>query len=322
VARTYGVSSDYVTAFDVVTGDGTLRRASATEHPELFWGLRGGKGALGIVTAVEFDLVPLAELLGGCLYFHGEDAASVLHAWREWTPSLPEAATSSVAVVRFPAMPGVPEPLAGTVTVALRFAWVGDLAQGRQVLAPMRAAGRIVLGGIDTMPYAAIGMIHNDPIDPTPTHEASTLLSSLPAEAIDAIVTLAGPDAECPQTIVELRQLGGAIARARNGDSAFSRRDAAYSFLTIGLAAPPVIDSTIAHATKMLDAVDPWSDGTCLPTFQRSADPVEVGRWYNTATLRRLAEVADRYDPHEVIAAASPVRAATMSARAKTERVA
>ncbi len=85
------MSADYVTAFDVVTGDGVLRRATATENPALFWGLRGGKGTLGIVTAVEFDLVPLAEILGGCLFFDGADTAAVMHAWREWTATLPRA---------------------------------------------------------------------------------------------------------------------------------------------------------------------------------------------------------------------------------------
>ena len=307
VARTFGVSSDYVTAFDVVTGDGLLRRASATENPALFWGLRGGKGALGIVTAVEFDLVPLTEIFGGCLFFGADDIVSVLQAWGEWTPTLPEQATSSVAILRLPPLPDVPAPLAGQVVVAVRYAWVGDADAGRALLAPIEAAGQVIFGGVGVMPYAAIGMIHNDPVDPMPIHEASTLLHSLPSEAIDTIVGLAGPNADCPQLIVELRHLGGAISRAQGGASAFSHRDAAYSFLTIGIAAPPVIALTQAHAAAALDDLSPWSDGACLPNFEPSGG---VARKYDGATLRRLATLASGYDPAGVIAFADDVRAA------------
>ena len=74
VARTHGLASDTVRAFEVVTGDGVARRVTATNHPELFWGLRGGKGTLGIVTAVEIDLVEQAELYAGALWFAAADA--------------------------------------------------------------------------------------------------------------------------------------------------------------------------------------------------------------------------------------------------------
>lgn len=310
LARTYGVSADYVTAFDVVTGDGQLRRATATQNPGLFWGLRGGKGTLGVVTAVEFDLVPLTEILGGCLYFDGADAAIVLQAWREWTATLPEQATSSVAVLRLPPLPTVPAPLAGTVTVAVRFAWVGDPDEGRRVLEGISGAGRVVFGGVGVMPYTAIGMIHNDPVDPMPTTEASTLLHELTARTVDAIVDLAGPQADCPQIIVELRHLGGAISRPQGGASAFDPRDAAYSLLTIGIGVPPVVEATRAHSAALLDAVAPWSDGSCLPNFEATGDPAAVARKYTPATLARLAMLAAAHDPHRVIAFAEPVRAA------------
>jgi FAD/FMN-containing dehydrogenase len=82
MARTYGLASDRVRAFEVVTGDGELRRVTPTEHRELYFGLRGGKGALGIVTAVEFDLVRQPTFYGGALWFDGADAAAVTERWR------------------------------------------------------------------------------------------------------------------------------------------------------------------------------------------------------------------------------------------------
>lgn len=227
LARSYGLSADYVTAFDVVTGDGLLRRATTTENPDLFWGLRGGKGALGIVTGVEFDLVPATELLGGCLYFDGADVPAVLQAWRDWSVNLPEEANSSVAILRLPPLPMVPAPLAGTITVAVRFAWVGDVAEGRRVWAGMAGAGRQIFGGVDIMSHSDIGRIHNDPDDPMPAYESSILLQDLTAESVDAVLALAGPGSECPQVIVELRHLGGAISRAPQDACAFSHRSAA-----------------------------------------------------------------------------------------------
>jgi FAD/FMN-containing dehydrogenase len=308
VGRSYGYGSDHVTAFDVVTGDGELRRATATENPALFWGLRGGKGALGIVTAVEFDLVAPAWILGGCLYFDGADAAAVVHAWRDWTQDLPEEASTSLAILRLPEMPAVPAPLAGRTTVAVRFAWTGNPAEGKQVVAPMTLAAPVIFGGVDVMPFTAVGMIHSDPVDPMPVHERAMLLRELPAQAVDALLAVAGPDAACPQVIVEMRLMGGAIARAPKVPSAVCHRDAAYTIMTIGMDIPPLIEATDANAEQVMAALSPWSDGVGLPNFAISADPAVVARNYDAATLDRLRSLAEAYDPHMVIAGAHAVR--------------
>ncbi len=146
LSRTFGWACDRVTAFDVVTGDGEQRRATPTENVALYWGLRGGKGALGVVTALEMDLVPLAEMYAGCLYFDGADAPAVLRAWAQWAPSLPAAGNTSLAVLRLPDLPSVPPPLAGRTTVAVRYAWVGDAAEGEAAVAPMADVAPVVFG--------------------------------------------------------------------------------------------------------------------------------------------------------------------------------
>ena len=89
MARTYGLAIDKVRAIEVVTGDGVLRRVTPTEHPELFFALRGGKGMLGIVTAIEFDLVHQPMFYGGSLWFDGADAATVIERWRDWSDRPP-----------------------------------------------------------------------------------------------------------------------------------------------------------------------------------------------------------------------------------------
>ncbi len=310
VARTFGYGSDLVTAFDVVTGDGEPRRVTPTENPALFWGLRGGKGALGIVTAVEFELIEVGALYGGCLYFDGAAADRLLSAWKTWSTRLPEQASTSLAILRLPPLPSVPPPLAGRCTVAVRFAWVGDPAEGERVAAPLRDLASVIFGGLGELPFPALGMIHADPVDPMPVHERAALLRELPDTAVTTLLRFAGPDASSPQVIVELRLLGGALAREPRHPSAVCHRDAAYSVLTIGLAASPVAQATAADAAALLAALEPWSGGLSAPNFGVSADPVIVAGKYDPATLARLATLTASYDPNARMAAARPIRAA------------
>jgi FAD/FMN-containing dehydrogenase len=308
VARTFGFSSDHVRAFDVVTGDGQLRRATPSENPALFWGLCGGKGALGVVTAVEFDLPHVPEILGGCLYFDGADAATVLHGWREWSAALPEQATTSIAILRLPEMPTVPAPLAGRCTVAVRYAWVGDIDEGEAVLAPMRRIAPVLFGGIGPMPYAEIGVIHADPIDPTPATESTHLLDALPREAVDALLAVTGPEADCPQLLVELRLLGGAVAR-RAAPSSVCHRDAGFAIVVIGIDVPPLHVATVGNAARIGTTIAPWDGGGALPNFGGAATRESVLRTYDAPTLARLVSLAVAYDPAGVLAGGRAVRA-------------
>ncbi|MGK5685154.1 FAD-binding oxidoreductase [Actinoplanes sp. URMC 104] len=309
VARTFGWASDRVRAIEIVTGDGTPRRVTATDEPDLFWGVRGGKGALGIVTALEFDLVPLSTVYAGALYFAGADAATVVHRWREWSSSLPVEATTSLALLQLPPMPGVPEPLAGTFTVAVRFAWTGPAESGAAVLAPMRAAATPLIDAVQTIPYAAIGMVHADPTDPMPVIEETDLLSALPAEAVDALLAVAGPQARSPQVMVELRQLGGALAAEPRHPSALCHRDAAYALILIGVPVPPVAEAIVPHAAAVRQALAPWATGGALPNLSSGSGAERIARSYDPATLARLVSLAERYDPANVLRAGQvPVR--------------
>ncbi|WP_369253173.1 FAD-binding oxidoreductase [Geodermatophilus amargosae] len=299
LARTHGVSSDYVRALEVVTGDGQLRRATPTEHPDLFWGLRGGKATLGIVTAVEVDLVPLASVYGGCLWFDGADAPAILRAWRRLCEDLPEEGTTSLALMHLPPLPHVPAPLAGRRTVAVRFAWTGAPTDADRLLADLRAAAPPVAGDVTVLPYAAIGSIHADPVELLPTREHTLLLSSFPQEAADALLSAVGADS--PQTMVELRQLGGAVARAPRHPSAVSHRDAAVNVFTVGMPSsgdPAAVDR---HAERVLDALTPFAYGGTLANFSADDSPAVVARSFSPAALRRLTALGDRYDPHGVL---------------------
>jgi len=109
LCRRYGFAADQVTRFTIVTADGAVREVLAEsadpDDVDLFWAVRGGKGSFGIVTELEFGLVPVTTFHGGAIFFAGEDAPAVLHAWREWAPTLPEDTTTSVALLRLPTAP-------------------------------------------------------------------------------------------------------------------------------------------------------------------------------------------------------------------------
>ena len=297
MARTYGLAIDKVRAIEVVTGDGVLRRVTPTEHPELFFALRGGKGMLGIVTAIEFDLVHQPRFYGGSLWFDGADAAAVIDAWRAWSDELPEDGTTSFALFQLPDMEGVPPMLAGRLTLSVRYVWTGDPpTEGERWFAAMRAAAPVILDDVADKPYTAIDSVHTDPLDPTPAYEAGDVLTDFPAEAADALLALTGPGAASPQILVEVRQLGGAFARAGEHPSAFASRAAAYSLLVVGIAEVPGVED---HAAAILDAMAPWIGGHRLPNF--TFTPEEYVDAYDEVTLARLRRAIRTYDPDGVM---------------------
>ena len=296
MARTHGLAIDKVRAIEVVTGDGVLRRVTPTEHPELFFALRGGKGMLGIITAIEFDLVQQPRFYGGSTWFDGADAPAVIEAWRAWSAELPEEGTTSFALFQLPAMEGVPPMLAGRLTLSVRFVWTGSAEDGERWFAAMRAAAPVILDDVADKPYAAIDSVHTDPLDPTPAFEAADVLTDFPAEAAEALLALTGPGVASPQILVEVRQLGGAYARPGEHPSAFASRAAAYSLLLVGISEIPGVED---HSAAVLEAMAPWTGGHRLPNF--TFTPEEYVDAYDEVTLARLRRARRTYDPDGVL---------------------
>ncbi|WP_051389354.1 FAD-binding oxidoreductase [Arthrobacter sp. 35W] len=300
LVRSHGAASDRVRSFDVVTGDGQIRHATARSEPDLFWGLRGGKGSLGIVTAVEFDLLDQPEIYAGALYFDADSVADVALLWSQWCPTLPAEATTSLALMQLPEIPGIPAPLAGRFTAAVRFVYTGGADDGARVLAPMRAAGRLLIDAVGTMPYAQIGMVHADPEESIPASEYGSMLADFSAPAVDALLAGAGPASASRQTVVEVRQLGGALAREPEVPSAFSHRGVGYALYSVGIAPPPDLPDVAGNARGIHGAMSAWSPGTMLPNFAVGAGAAGFAASYSPASLSRLAQLASHYDPDHV----------------------
>jgi hypothetical protein len=243
-------------------------------------------------------------VLGGSVHVDGAHAAAALHAWRTWSAGLPAEATTSLAVMQLPALPHVPPPLAGRMTVSVRYVHTGDHDAARAALAPLLEAAPVLLDTTGPLPASDLDAVHRDPVDPMPAVKACDLLGDLPVEAVDALLAAAGPGSGSPLAVVELRRLGGAFARPGAVPSAVCHRDAAVAVTCIGPGVPPLADAVRAGATRVRDALAPWSTGGALPNF--GGGP----RAYDAPTLARLRELVALHDPAGVLLAADDLRQA------------
>lgn len=304
MSRTFGIASDLVRAFDVVTGDGELRRVTAATNPDLFFALRGGKSAAGIITAVEIDLVPLTSFYGGAVYFDGAHARTVIERYRTWATALPTAATTSFVLFQLPPLPEVPEPLQSKLTIGVRFLWTGDADEGRALLAELTSVAPVLLDDVALRPYTEVDAVHADPVDPMPVHDPGVLLGEFPAAAAEVLLALAGEGSGSPQVLVEMRHLGGAYARPPAVPDAFCHRDARYSVLAVGIPGTGAEE----HAERLLGALAPWATGGAWPNFVPPHDGDTATGAYTPAVLARLRRVAAAYDPDGVLASATWTR--------------
>ncbi|WP_407317570.1 FAD-binding oxidoreductase [Isoptericola halotolerans] len=300
LARTFGFAADHVRSLDVVTPAGEVLTATPTRHPELFWALRGGGAAFGVVTAMTFDLFSLPTVRAGALWFDVADAAPVLHRWRELTTGLPDDVSTSVARLNLPPLPDLPEPLRGRAVLTVRYARHGD---GPDTLVDeLRAVATPVLDAVGDLPYERLGEIHADPEDPLPILEGGTTLTSLPAAAVDALLAAVPPGS--PVLMAELRLLGGAIARPPTTPNAVGGRDAAFSLFVLALGAPDEPPDG-EHAVREVDAaMAPWATGAALLNFAGKRDPrssARVRTGFGAETYARLVELRQRNDPRGVL---------------------
>jgi len=302
LGRRHGFACNLVRAIELVTADGEQRRIDAETEPDLFWALRGGGGGYAIVTALEVELLPVAEVYAGALIFPAELGIDAVRAYRDWTAGLSEDVTSRGRFLRPPPMPDVPEPLRDRPLWTVTAACVGSREEGEAHLAPLRELGEPIMDTFDQIPAGALGRINMDPEPPVPVLGHHQVLRELPDEAIDALVGVAGPDAGSPLLLTELAQLGGALARPVDGGGALPSLDGAFVMLAIGVPMTPELGQAIPGALDRLhEAMAPWSaEGGYLNFAER---PCDVDAVLSAETCRRLAEVKRRWDPDGLIRA-------------------
>jgi FAD/FMN-containing dehydrogenase len=304
LARRYGLAANSVTAAEIVTPGGRLVRTDAGHEPDLFWAVRGGGGSVGVVTALEMRLYPVRELYAGALFFPIGRAGQVLHAWRTWTGTVPDEVTSVGRILRLPPLPEVPEQLRGRAFALVEAAFLGDAAAGSELLGSLRRLGP-ELDTFAMIPAPALQQLHMDPDQPVPNQGDGAFLADLPDAAIDALVALAGPDADTPLLSVEVRHLGGALARPAPG-GAQPDVGARYAVFAGGFTPTPELVGTVrAHAQAVKNALAPWHASYDYYNFQET--PAAASTVLPAASYLRLQEIKARYDPDQVIISTHPV---------------
>jgi FAD/FMN-containing dehydrogenase len=297
LARKYGLQANSVTAIELVTADGHLVRTDPEHDPDLFWALRGGGGNFGVVTAIEFAVYPVAELYAGAMFFPLECSAEVFHAWRELLPTLPDELMTWVSILHFPPTPDVPEPVRGGSYAIVMAAFEGEEAEGRELLAPIRE----LTPAIDTfamVPPIELGDLAMDPKDPLPYLTTHHLLDELPPEAIDALMTATGPGSGSPLVLVQLRHMGGAMARVAPGAGARATLPGEVSLLALGVVDGEDTGAAVeASLATVYRALDPYRAGD-YPNFVE--EPADASAFFDADAWARLRAVKAIHDPEDV----------------------
>jgi FAD/FMN-containing dehydrogenase len=300
LGRSRGFACNNVRSIEAVTADGRIVRADRETEPDLFWALRGGGGAEAIATEFELELCPLESAYAGSLMWPIERAAEIVPAWREVTASAPEELTSWIKLVRFPPFPQVPEPLRGRALVAVTSVHLAGEGEGAAALEPLRAVADPYLDTMATVPAPALADVAGDPQDPTPARQMGRLVDRLDDEAIAAYVELAGPDADVPLIFLELRHLGGALARSAPEHGALDAVDAPYLLDAIAPLMNPEMGAAIdATFDRIQERMAPWLAERTLLSFAEQR-PGRAGS-FDAAGADRLAAVKDAYDPDGLI---------------------
>jgi hypothetical protein len=295
LGRRHGLAANSVLAIEVVTADGALVRCDHATEPDLFWALRGGGGSFGVVTAIEMALYPLTEIYAGTLFFPWDRAREVLHTWAEWTHEVPDSLTSVGRLLQFPPIPEIPEPLRGGQFAVVEVAYLGDAREGDELVAPLRALGP-VMDTIAMVPPEGLARLHMDPEGPTPGIGATRMLRELPAEAVDALVDVAGPGSGSVLLNVEVRHLGGALSRSAPDHGALDRLAGEYLAFGVGVpVVPELVPGIEASLTALEEATAPW--GTTTEYLNFVERPSGASSFFEPPTLRRLQTVRAAIDP-------------------------
>lgn len=294
LARQFGYAAEHVRGIELVTADGRVR--TLTPGDELFGAVLGSGGNFGVVTALDVELVPLTEVYGGQLVFDTPLVEPALDAWRRWTATVPDELTSTVTMLAFPDIPQVPAPLRGRYVASIRIAYSGSAEEGERLVAPLRAVGDRIEDNLRAMPYTESHTIHSDPDHPHAYAATNALLGTFTADAAAALLAAAGPESGA-EAVIDVRHLGGALARPGDAGIAVDHRAAEY---IVRIITGP---EDAASQAGIRAALEPWTLGHSLNFLYGAgseADEAQTRAGYRPETYARLAALKAEHDPRNL----------------------
>jgi FAD/FMN-containing dehydrogenase len=297
MVRKHGLTIDHLRAVELVTADGELLRASANEHTELFWGLRGGGGNFGVATAFEVDLHQGGMVLGGAVFYDAAEAEDILRAYTRYAMTAPDELTTMALFMEAPPAPFIPAEKQGRPVVAIAVCYTGDLAEGERVVAPLRTLGTPIADVIGPMPYPAMFALTQEATIRGMHHDMrSMFLPKLNDNVLHRLVEEAVA-IMAPGTLVQLRILGGAMGRVAANATAFAHRNK-QALVMIANSGPDSTDAADRHARteRVWQVLRPYADGVYV-NFLAEEGEQRVHDAYPPATYARLVALKNRYDP-------------------------
>jgi len=286
--RSYGLAADNVVGVEIVTADGQVLRADATENPDLFWGVRGGGGNFGVVTTFEFRLHPVSTVYGGMLVFPVARAPEVLRRYRDLASSAGDELTTFAGLMTSP--DGIP-------IVAVISCYNGPAAMGEKAIRPLRDLGPVA-DQVAEMPYPAIQSMLDDGFPPgLQVYWRSDFLSGLPDDAIDTLCDQFAA-VTSPLSALLIEQFGGAVARIPADETPFEHRGALFNYAIIARWTDPATASThIDWARRASDAVQPFASGGVYVNYLGAEGNERIRAAYGPAKYERLVTLKRKYDP-------------------------
>lgn len=306
-SRAFGPGAAAVRAVEVVDAAGEHRWVGGDDpaDADLLWALRGGGGDFALVTAMELELLPAPQIYGGLVAFPAAVAQPVLRAFREVTASAPEELTTWASIMHLPDVPFIPEELRGLSLVLVLATYLGEAEEAERLLAPVRAAGPVIRDTFRPLAPGEVGLLAEEPVDPVPAALAGTRLHTFDDAAIDTLLAVAGVGSGTPLMQVQVRHVGGALARERVPSAAGT---APEPYLLTGLTivpAPELAPVVTQALDQLFTTFAPWSTGTAPLTFLDRDESIE--RAYSGATLDRLRAIKAAVDPAGLIRSNRPV---------------
>ncbi|MGD8727536.1 MAG: FAD-binding oxidoreductase [Gemmatimonadales bacterium] len=302
LSRKHGLTIDSLVSADVVTPAGELVRASATENTELFWGIRGGGGNFGIVTAFEFELHPVGpEVLSGLIVHPFKDAKNVLQYYREFCATAPEELTVWVVMRKAPPLPFLPEDVHGTEVLILATLYAGDMADGEKALAPLREFGNPIADVVSPHPFTGFQAAFDPLLTPGSrnywkSHDFLELSDGLVDTLLAAVEDL--PDPQCE---VFIAHMGGATNRIPADATAYSHRDAQFIMNVHGRWDDAGRDERcIGWCRELFDAATPFATGGVYVNFMTEEETERVKSAYGDS-YERLVKLKQTYDPTNML---------------------
>lgn len=304
LARKYGMTIDHLVSAQVVTAQGEILTASEREHPDLFWAIRGGGGNFGIVTRFEFRLVPVPQILAGGFIYPAEP--EIVAAYARVALEAPEELTTISNLMRTPPIPFLSPDLYGKVHFHIIFCYAGDPEEGQRAIAPLASLGPLLGQMVAPMPYPGI---YGFTEEATVSHAASVrnhFLNGVDEEVASSLVE-SMKDATSPMSVVQIRPLGGQMARVAPEATAFAHRNRPVLVAGINPWDQAPGESSAPHigwSERLWEQLRPHSAGAYVGFVgdeKSTGDPGEGT--YPAATYSRLAEVKAKYDPENLFRA-------------------